>query len=115
MYEFTPSTVPGCRAPHFFMPDGSSLYDAFGPDYSLLRFDPKVSVAGLVQAAATRGVPLKVVDVPADIAGDLYPHKLALVRPDQHIAWRGDAEPADPMALIDLIRGAAVAAARKAA
>jgi hypothetical protein len=46
---------------------------------------------------------------------DLYPHKLALVRPDQHIAWRGDTEPSDPMALIDLIRGASVAAARKAA
>jgi hypothetical protein len=115
MYDFTPSTVPGCRAPHMFLQDGSSLYDALGPDYSLLRFDPKVSVDGLVQAASKRGVPMKVVDVPAEIAGELYPHKLAMVRPDQHIAWRGDAEPADPMALIDLVRGAAVTAARKAA
>jgi hypothetical protein len=115
MYDFTPSTVPGCRAPHLFLPDGSSLYDALGQYYSLLRFDPKVSVEGLVQAAAKRGVPLKVVDVPGELARDLYPHKLALVRPDQHIAWRSDAEPADPMGLIDLIRGAAVSAARKAA
>jgi hypothetical protein len=68
-----------------------------------------------VQAAAKHGVPLKLVDVPAELAGDLYPHKLALIRPDQHIAWRGDAEPTDPVALIDLVRGAAVAAARKAA
>ena len=115
MYEFTPSTVPGCRAPHVFLPDGTSLYDALGPDYSLLRFDPSVGVDGIVQAAAHRGVPLVLVDLPRDSAGDLYPHKLALVRPDQHIAWRGDAEPADPMALIDLIRGTAVAAARRAA
>jgi hypothetical protein len=98
-----------------FLADGSSLYDALGPDYSLLRFDPAVNVGGLVQAAASRGVPLKVVDVPMEAVRDLYPHKLALVRPDQHIAWRGDTEPSDPMALIDLIRGAAVTAARKAA
>ena len=115
MYDFTPSTVPGCRAPHFFLPDGRSLYDLLGPDYSLLRFDPAVEVDGLVQAAAHRGVPLIVVDLPAENAGELYPHKLALIRPDQHIAWRGNGEPSDPLALIDLIRGAATVAARKAA
>ena len=98
-----------------FCADGRSLYDALGPDYSLLRFDPAVNVDGLVQAAAQRGVPLKVVDVPMEARRDLYPHKLALVRPDQHIAWRGDTEPSDPLALIDLVRGASVAAARKAA
>jgi hypothetical protein len=115
MYDFTPSTVPGCRAPHFFLPNGQSLYDLLGPDYSILRFDPAVSIDGIVQAAAHRRVPLVVVDLPAESAGDLYPHKLALIRPDQHIAWRGDSEPSDPLALIDLIRGAAVTAARKAA
>ncbi|ARQ00735.1 FAD-dependent oxidoreductase [Pseudorhodoplanes sinuspersici] len=115
MYDFTPSTVPGCRAPHVFLPDGRSLYDALGPDYSVLRFDQAVDVTGLVEAAAKRGVPLTVVDVPQDLAGDLYRHKLALVRPDQHIAWRGDTLPPDPMALIDLIRGASVTAIRKAA
>ena len=115
MYDFTPSTVPGCRAPHFRLPDGRSLYDLLGPDYSLLRFDASVDVDGLVQAAAHRGVPLVVVDLPAESAGDLYPHKLALIRPDQHIAWRGDSDPSDPLALVDLIRGAAVAAARQAA
>jgi len=115
MYDFTPSSVPGCRAPHVFLPDGRSLYDLLGPDYSLLRFDPGVDVDGLVQAAAHRGVPLIVVDLPAEIAGELYPQKLALVRPDQHVAWRGDSEPSDPLALVDLIRGAVVAAARKAA
>jgi len=28
------------------------------------------------------------------------------VRPDQHVAWRGDAEPADTLDLVDLVRGA---------
>jgi hypothetical protein len=74
-----------------------------------------VDVDGLVQAAAHRGVPFTLIDLPAESASDLYPHKLALIRPDQHIAWRGDSEPSDPLALVDLIRGATVAAARKAA
>ncbi|HEY0441501.1 MAG TPA: FAD-dependent oxidoreductase, partial [Xanthobacteraceae bacterium] len=43
MDQFTPSTVPGCRTPHIWLDDGRSLYDAMGPDYTLLRFDPRVS------------------------------------------------------------------------
>ena len=115
MYDFTPSTVPGCRAPHFFLPNGVSLHDRLGRDYSLLRFDPTTDVEALLEAAKQRGVPLALVDLPDESRGDLYPHKLALVRPDQHIAWRGDAQPADPLGLIDLIRGASIAAMRKAA
>ena len=39
-------------------------------------------------------------------ARELYRHKLVLARPDQHVAWRGDKEPADPLELIDIVRGA---------
>ena len=39
MNRYTPSTVPGCRTPHFWREDGSSLYDAMGPEFTLLRFD----------------------------------------------------------------------------
>ena len=56
-----------------------------------------------------RSVPMAVVDVDADDAGALYPHKLLLSRPDQHVAWRGDRPPDDPLALIDRVRGASVA------
>ncbi len=31
---------------------------------------------------------------------------LVLVRPDQYVAWTGDAAPGDPSALLDLVRGA---------
>lgn len=105
MADFTASTVPGCRTPHFWLPDGRSLYDPMGPEFTLLRFDPTVDVAGLAAAAASRGVPLRVLDVPA--TDPAYDRTLVLSRPDQHIAWRGDAPPADPMALVDVIRGAA--------
>ena len=106
MGTFTSSTVPGCRAPHFWLPGRRSLYDALGADYTLLRFDPATSVAGLVAAAASRRVPLAVLDVPAPEARDLYRRNLVLVRPDQHVAWRGDEEPAAPLDLIEVVRGA---------
>jgi 2-polyprenyl-6-methoxyphenol hydroxylase-like FAD-dependent oxidoreductase len=106
MSAFTPSTVPGCRTPHVWLPDGRSVYDAMGPEYTLLRIDPEVDVAQLVAAARQRSVPLAVVDVDSSGTPTLYTTKLVLSRPDQHVAWRGDACPNDSLGLIDLIRGA---------
>jgi hypothetical protein len=106
MGSFTPSTVPGCRTPHLWLRDGRSLYDALGPDYTLLRFDPTVDVGELVAAATGRGVPLHLLDVDSPEASTLYRKKLLLSRPDQHIAWRGDGSPADARGLIDRVRGA---------
>jgi hypothetical protein len=37
---------------------------------------------------------------------ETYRRKLVLVRPDQHVAWRANAAPPDPLALVDRIRGA---------
>src|SRR5262249_53601839 len=104
--QFSQSTVPGCRTPHLWLRDGRSLYDVLGSDFTLLRFDPRVEIGGFVGAAAHRGVPMAVVDVDAAEAAALYPCKLLLSRPDQHVAWRGDSPPADPIALIDRVRGA---------
>jgi 2-polyprenyl-6-methoxyphenol hydroxylase-like FAD-dependent oxidoreductase len=107
MYDFTPSTVPGCRMPHLWLRDGRSLYDAMGSGFTLLRLDRSIAVDAITGAAAKRGVPLAVMDIDATAP---YAHKLLLSRPDQHIAWRGNAQPNDPMALIDTIRGAAIPA-----
>jgi hypothetical protein len=52
-------------------------------------------------------VPLKLLDLNAHEAAGLYRHAFVLSRPDQHVAWRGDQLPADPLALVDRIRGAA--------
>jgi 2-polyprenyl-6-methoxyphenol hydroxylase-like FAD-dependent oxidoreductase len=105
---FTASTVPGCRTPHVWLRDGRSLYDALGSDYTLMRFDPAIDVGALTSAAVARKVPFTVLDVQPD-DNDLpaiYREKLVLSRPDQHVAWRGDALPPDPERLIDLVRGA---------
>jgi hypothetical protein len=104
LFDFTPSTVPGCRTPHIWLGDNLSLYDALGPDFTLLRFDPGEDVSGLLAAAASRGVPLALLDIAAD--APVYEEKLVLSRPDQHVAWRGNKAPTDPLALIDRIRGA---------
>src|SRR5262249_16909341 len=58
MDGYTPSTVPGCRTPHLWCRDGRSLYDAMGPEFTLLRFDPSIDVGPLGAAARRRGVPL---------------------------------------------------------
>lgn len=107
MAEFTPSTVPGCRTPHLWLADGHSLYDRLGPEYTLLRADPRVDASGLLEAAAARGLPLALLDVNGSEAAALYGEKLVLSRPDRHVAWRGNASPQNPLELIDLIRGAA--------
>jgi 2-polyprenyl-6-methoxyphenol hydroxylase-like FAD-dependent oxidoreductase len=107
MDGYTPSTVPGCRTPHFWRGDGSSLYDSMGPEFTLLRFDSSADTAPLQAAAQLKGVPLTVLDVDAPAARGLYGHRLLLSRPDQHVAWRGDALPSDSLALIDRVRGAA--------
>jgi 2-polyprenyl-6-methoxyphenol hydroxylase-like FAD-dependent oxidoreductase len=107
MASYTPSTVPGCRTPHLWLADGRSLYDALGPEFTLLRLDPAVATAPLEMAAARRGVPLAIADIVATEAPGCYNCKLVLSRPDQHVAWRGNMLPADPLALIDRVRGAA--------
>jgi 2-polyprenyl-6-methoxyphenol hydroxylase-like FAD-dependent oxidoreductase len=109
MGHFESSSVPGCRAPHVWLHDGRSLYDALGDDYGLIRFDRRVAVAGIVAAARSRRMPLTVVDVDDEAAAATYARALVLVRPDRHVAWRGHAEPADASAVIDHLRGVPMA------
>jgi 2-polyprenyl-6-methoxyphenol hydroxylase-like FAD-dependent oxidoreductase len=113
MNSYTASTVPGCRTPHIWCGDGASLYDAMGPEFTLLRFDPAVETDALEAAARLRGVPLNILDLETQNLEKLCVYafdgsRLILSRPDQHVAWRGNHLPADPLALIDRVRGAAI-------
>jgi 2-polyprenyl-6-methoxyphenol hydroxylase-like FAD-dependent oxidoreductase len=103
---YVPSSVPGGRAPHLWLDDGRSLYDALGFEFTALRLGPRApDAAPLVRAAAARGVPLTVVDIAEDRARDLYETDLALIRPDQIVAWRGNRWPDDPAALLAKVTG----------
>jgi 2-polyprenyl-6-methoxyphenol hydroxylase-like FAD-dependent oxidoreductase len=103
--NYTPSAHPGARLPHAWLPDGRSIYDLIGDGMTLLRFAPGADPAPVLDAATRRGMPLTLVDL-----GDLpqlrprYAANLVLVRPDQHVAWRGDAV-AEPEALLARVLG----------
>jgi hypothetical protein len=102
---YAPTAIPGARAPHAWLDDGRSILDLFGPGFVLLAF-VDVPTAALERAAAQRGVPLTVNRIAAPEIAGLYGRALVLVRPDGHVAWRGDRQPQDALTLIDTVRGA---------
>jgi hypothetical protein len=96
--------------PHYWLGSGrsygDSLFDRLGDGFSLIRLGGKAADTSSLEAAArARKVPLKTLDVPASDARDLYGCDLALVRPDQYVAWRGNVPPADPDKLIAQVTG----------
>jgi len=113
MGTFTPSTVPGCRVPHFEVA-GASILDLLGPDYTLIRFNKLIDVEPLESAARKAGVPIKLVDA-AKPPIDAIAHNLLIVRSDQHIVWRGQKAPDDTASLIQTLKGAGAANDRAAA
>jgi 2-polyprenyl-6-methoxyphenol hydroxylase-like FAD-dependent oxidoreductase len=104
--RYAPNACPGSRAPHAWLGD-DALFDRLGEEYTLLRLGAQAPDTAELEAAAVRsGVPLTVLDIDDPAIGEVYGAALALVRPDQHVAWRGDRPPADCDALIATIRGA---------
>lgn len=89
---YVPSSRPGALAPHGWLTDGSSIYDHFGPGFTLIvhEADRTAEIERLVAAARRRRVPLDVFAPDDERIALRYGTGLALVRPDQHIAWRGD-------------------------
>jgi len=52
-------------------------------------------------------MPLKVLELNDQAIRALYGRSLVLIRPDQHVAWRGDVLPSNCLGLVDIVRGAA--------
>lgn len=103
---YRPSCVPGGRAPHLWLADRTSLFDHFGRGFTLLSFgERRQEIARLDQAARRRGVPLETVELTHPDGRDLYACDFALVRPDQHVAWRGNRIPEDCDGLIGRVTG----------
>jgi 2-polyprenyl-6-methoxyphenol hydroxylase-like FAD-dependent oxidoreductase len=112
---YTPSSRPGGRAPHLWLDDwhgqGSSLFDRLGPGFTLLRLGGRAPASKELEAAAqARGMPLTVLDIDLEAARELYERDLVLIRPDQHVAWRGNQLPSDPDELTALVTGSRKAA-----
>jgi len=90
---------------HVFLSTGEAIFDLLGPDFTLLAFSD-IDVTDFVEAASERSVPLEVVRIRDPHVRHVYERDLVMVRPDQHVAWRGQKPPSDPLAVIDRIRGA---------
>ncbi|MEU2349168.1 FAD-dependent monooxygenase [Modestobacter sp. NPDC049651] len=103
---YRPSAHPGARLPHAWLADGSSLYDHLGDGFTLLRLGP----GEVDPALAAGGVPVAQLDLTGRPGlRALMGADLVLVRPDQHVAWRGDALP-DAGALLARATGVPAAA-----
>jgi len=104
--SYTPNARPGHRAPHIALPDGRALFDIFGDQFTLLDLGAESGdVESLAKAAGAATLPLDVLRIDLPAVRVAYGRRLVLVRPDQHVAWRGDETPADPRALFDTVRG----------
>lgn len=104
--NYQPSGHAGHLAPHAWLEDGASLYDSFSLGFTLLRLGAEDAGGEntLKQLTADANIPLEVVQISLPELSLLYGATYALIRPDQHVAWRGD-DLNDPMKLIDAMLG----------
>jgi prepilin-type processing-associated H-X9-DG protein len=102
---YTPSSVPGGRAPYLWLDGHRSLYDELGSGFTLLRFNSGTETTAIEHAAKAATMPLDVVDVASEPGRDLYERDLALIRPDLVVAWRGNRLPDDCASLVARVTG----------
>ena len=91
---YIPSACPGGRPPHAWLPDGSSLFDHFNFEWTLLVLgQDKGPLAQdalkFSEAALQCHLDFKVLRFDSQELLDLYEANLVLIRPDQIVAWRG--------------------------
>jgi 2-polyprenyl-6-methoxyphenol hydroxylase-like FAD-dependent oxidoreductase len=94
---YTPTTWPGARLPHVWLDDGVALQDRLGHGFTLLRLGgTSDGTAALQRSFAAYGAPLEILDLAAAAARNVYGCDILLLRPDMHVAWRGNRLPDDP-------------------
>jgi 2-polyprenyl-6-methoxyphenol hydroxylase-like FAD-dependent oxidoreductase len=104
--EYVPTTWPGARLPHVWLDGHVAIQDRIGRGYTLLKV--KGETSGLENSMKALGAPFEVLDIPDAKARELYGFDLILLRPDLHVAWRGNRPPASPEKLAALVTGQAV-------
>jgi hypothetical protein len=102
---YRPTAWPGARLPHLWLEDGRAIQDHLPNDrYTLLVLSPECPTAALAAAFAEIGVPFAILPLDSPTARKLYERDLVLVRPDMHVAWRGDGV-GDPAELARRVAG----------
>ena len=102
-----PTSWPGARLPHVWIEPGKlSVHDRIGDGYTLLRLGTeKADAAGLQKAFGALGAPLAVLDLDSEAPRRVYGFDYLLLRPDLHVAWRGNALPQDPDKVARVVTG----------
>jgi 2-polyprenyl-6-methoxyphenol hydroxylase-like FAD-dependent oxidoreductase len=106
-YDYIPTTRPGARIPHLWLKDGSAVQDHFRGGYVLITCAPYTAgLEKLGEAFLSLHCPFHVLDV-SDVphAREVYERDYVLLRPDLHVAWRGNGAPADPAQLAAVVTG----------
>ena len=104
--EYRPTTWPGARLPHVWLDDGTPIQDRIPNDgYTLLCLNGPHDTAALERAFRARGAPFSVLNIASKPARAVYERDLILLRPDMHVAWRGNNPPEDPVDLAALVTG----------
>lgn len=102
---YEPTTIPGARAPHVRLADGTSILSAYREGYTLVTFVGEEVAEPLLAEAAANDLPIDVLYVEDPAVRAIYERDLVLVRPDGHVAWRGDQLPDDIQGLVGVISG----------
>jgi 2-polyprenyl-6-methoxyphenol hydroxylase-like FAD-dependent oxidoreductase len=104
--EYVPTTWPGARLPHVWLRHQTPIQDVIGDGYTLLRLHRSAAdTSGLEAAMRRRNAPFEVRVVDEGPAREIYGVDLILLRPDMHVAWRGNEAPEDPEHLAALVTG----------
>ena len=105
-YAYEPVSCPGARLPHAWADEQIAVHDLCQDGFTLLRLGGTTAdTGGLEEAMASLGVPLQVLELPAPPVRALYGADLLLLRPDLHVAWRGDEPPAQPSQVAATVTG----------
>lgn len=103
---YLPTTWPGARLPHMWITDGSALQDRLRPErYTLIDVAGRHDTGSLLAAFEALGAPLDVLVIADSRLRAVYERDLVLVRPDLHVAWRGDRLPQDVDGLAAKVTG----------
>lgn len=106
-YDYIPTTRPGARIPHLWLKDGSAVQDHLRGGYALITSAPRASgLEKLGEAFRSLRCPFQVLDMSeVAYAREIYERDHVLLRPDLHVAWRGNTAPWHPAQLAAMVTG----------
>ena len=92
---YVPTARPGHRAPHAWLADGRSTLDLFGRGFALIGFGADAARRRRCSRRRDNAAAADFTAIAEPHIAALYERKFVLVRPDGHVAWRGDRMPED--------------------